>query len=111
TAPGTPPAPATWWRRRAATPGGASALWRSDAHPDTADGVQVARFVRGFAELAAQPGQVHVDRFVGTAVGQLPHLGQQLALADHFTGACGQVVQQSELPWGQVQGPALQGRL
>ena len=39
-----------------------------ELHADAAHGVQVARLLRGLAELAAQPGQVHVDGLVGAAV-------------------------------------------
>src|SRR5690606_29014681 len=109
---GTPPGPASWWRRRGREAcdaplhlslGGLAAvlttslLRRGQPHADAADGVHIARLLGGLAELASQPGQVDVDGLVRAAVRELPDLRQQLALADDLAGARGQVVQQVEL--------------
>src|SRR3954454_1701971 len=75
-------------------------LGAADAH--AADGVQVARLRGGLAELAAYPGQVHVDRAVTAAVRLLPHLGEQGALGDHLAPAAGEGEQQVELLAGEV---------
>ena len=63
------------------------------------------------AELAAQPRQVHVDRAVRAAPGQLPHLAQQVALGHDLAGAAGQREQQLELLAGQLDRPAVDGHL
>jgi hypothetical protein len=73
--------------------------------------VQVARLLRGLAELAAQPRQVDVDGLVRAAVGQLPDLGEQLAFAHDAAGAGGEVVQQVELAGRQLQGTAVDAGL
>ena len=64
----------------------------------------------GLTELAAQPGQVHVDGLVGPAVGRLPHLGEQRALRDDLTRARHEVGEQVELPRPQIELPAGQHR-
>src|SRR4051812_9908639 len=69
---------------------------------DTAHAVQVARLCRALAELAPQPGQVHVDSAVGAAPCELPHLAEQVALADDLTGAAGEREQQLELLASQL---------
>jgi hypothetical protein len=72
--------------------------------------VEVARFRGGLAELASQPGQVHVDGLVGTAQGLLPDLGQQLAAADHLARPTRQVREQVELEAGEIELVAAEGR-
>ncbi len=79
------------------------------AYADPADALEIARLGRRLAELAAQPRQVHVDGPVGAAVGLLPHLDQQGALADDLAGALGERQQQVELPPGQLELLAGQG--
>nr|BFE73853.1 hypothetical protein GCM10020092_071540 [Actinoplanes digitatis] len=70
--------------------------------------MQIAWRLRGLAELAAQPGQVHVDRLVRAAVRHLPNLGEQLPLRDHLPRAGREVVQQVELARREVQLRAVQ---
>ena len=72
------------------------------AHTHAADTVQVARIRRGLAELAPQPGQVHVDRPVASSVGLAPHVGEQLTLRDHLSRPLRQGQQQVELLARQV---------
>ena len=58
------------------------------------------------AELAAQPGQVDVDGLVRPAVGELPHLAQQLALGDDRADTRRQVGEQVELLRRQLHRPS-----
>ena len=62
------------------------------------------------AELAPQPRQVHVDRPVGTAVGLLPHLRQQLALGHDLPATRGEQGEHVELLARELQHPIVQGR-
>src|SRR5262249_57604175 len=66
---------------------------------------------RRFSELAPEPGQMDVDGAVGPSVWLVPHLGQELALRHHGTGARGQVVQEVELDACQVERATVQARL
>src|SRR4051812_28044051 len=82
---------------------------RAQAHPDAADGVEVARLARGLAELAAQPREVDVDRLV-LAVRLLPDLREELAARDDPVRPGGEVREQVELAAGQLQRLAGQRR-
>src|SRR3954469_16777529 len=66
------------------------------SYADPAHAVQVARLGRGLAELAPQPRQMDVDGALG-ALGLLPDVGQQVALADHDPWPLRQGQQQVEL--------------
>ena len=76
---------------------------------DPADGGQVPGLGRRLTQLAAQPGQVHVDRLVRAAPGLVPHVGEQLPLGHHVAGTLGQVGQQVELARAQVQHRLVEG--
>src|SRR6478736_138948 len=73
---------------------------------DSTHAVDVARVSRGLTELATQPGQVHVDRSVRATPGELPDLGEQVALGHYLARSPGQREQQVELLAGQIdRGP------
>src|SRR5665811_361434 len=72
------------------------------AHTYAADTVQVARICCRLAELAPQPGQVHVDRPVASAVGLAPHVRQQLTLRNHLSGSLRESEEEIELLARQV---------
>src|SRR6476661_9439340 len=69
---------------------------------DSTHAVDVARVSRGLTELATQPGQVHVDRSVRATPGELPDLGEQVALGHYLARSPGQREQQVELLAGQI---------
>jgi hypothetical protein len=73
--------------------------------------VQVTRLLRGFPELAAQPGDVDIDGLVGAAVGHAPDVSEQVTPGDHLAGMECQVVQQVELAPAQIQWRTVQGGL
>ena len=54
-------------------------------------------------QLPPQPGDVDVHGLVGAAIGQVPHLGHDLASGDHDARARGQERQQLELAGPKVQ--------
>src|SRR5450756_1194845 len=80
------------WPLRGMRSGGASVPARRSvrgrqAHTHAPNTVQVARICCRLAELAPQPGQVHVDRPVATPVGLAPHVREQLTLRNHLSGS------------------------
>src|SRR5215469_3332964 len=79
--------------------------------PDAADRVQVQRPLGVLAELAPEPGDMHVDGLIGAAIRHLPDVGQQISLGDYLAGSYRQVVQQVELPSGQIEWPTVEPRL
>src|SRR4249919_3177644 len=76
---------------------------RAELDPDPADRVHVTRLLRGFPELAAQPGDMDIDGLVGAAVGHAPDVSEQVTPGDHLAGVECQVVQQVELAPAQIQ--------
>src|SRR5215475_766042 len=74
-----------------------------EPEPDPAHGGDVARAVRVVAELAAEPGDVHVEglgRAPPLAVPDLPH---DLLPGDHLPGVVHQHTQQVELLGGELE--------
>src|SRR5215467_6925123 len=74
-----------------------------EPEPDPAHGGDVARAVRVVAELAAEPGDVHVEglgRAPPLAVPDLPH---DLLPGDHLPGVVHQHTQQVELLGGELK--------
>ena len=65
--------------------------------PDTSNGEQVPGLVGGLTQLAPQPGQVHVDRFVSPPERLIPNGSQKLTLGNHLSTSSGQEMQQIEL--------------
>src|SRR5262245_35118223 len=96
----------TMRRRTGVSAGGGG----DEAHADPSHRVQIAGLGARLPQLAPQPRQVDVDRLVGTAVGLLPDLGQQLAPGHHLGTAPGQVGQEVELEPGEVELAAVDGR-
>src|SRR5215469_9496322 len=76
---------------------------------DSAHGPQVSRPGGSFAQLAAQPGAVHVDGLV-VAVRLPPHLGEQLPPGDHHAGPGRQVGEQVKLAARQFERRAVKNR-
>src|SRR5262249_43239728 len=91
-------------RRTAASPLPAHGLLTQlEPEPDPAHGGDVARAVRVVAELAAEPGDVHVEglgRAPPLAVPDLPH---DLLPGDHLPGVVHQHAQQVELLGGELE--------
>src|SRR5665647_994913 len=78
-------------------------------HTYPAHAVKVDRGIGRLAELAAQPVQMDVDGLVSPAVGQVPHLGQDLTLGDDDTGSLGQVEEEVELLRAQLEVRTVEG--
>src|SRR6516162_2384051 len=98
--------------RRAALRAGASGLvWLfisdargiDEAHADPVYRPQVPGGGGGFAELAAQPGQVNIDGVFRAPVGLIPDFDQQLALGHHPSAPRGEQMQQVELFAAEAQ--------
>src|SRR5450756_1070441 len=78
-------------------------------HTYPAHAVQVDRGIGRFTELATQPVQVDVHGLVGPAVGQVPHLSQDLALGDDDAGSLGQIEEEVELLRAQLEARTVEG--
>src|SRR5665647_2468813 len=101
------------WQPRAVISAGASApvrrlVRRRKPHAYAADTVQVSRIRCGLAELASQPGQVHVDGPVASSVTLAPHVRQQLTFRDHLTRPLRQGEQEVKLLARQVDWHSVQ---
>src|ERR1035437_7809885 len=90
---------------------GQLAVGGGKANTHAADAVQVARDRCRLAELAPQPGQVHVDGPVTSAVGLTPYVRQQLTFGDHLPGPLSQGQQEVELLARQVNGQLVKADL
>src|ERR1035437_123058 len=78
------------------------AIWCRKPNTHAAYTVQIARGRCRLAEFATQPGQVHVNGSVTSAVRLTPHVRQQLAFGAHLPGPLGQSQQEVELLARQV---------
>src|SRR5215470_2531139 len=74
-----------------------------EAEPDAAHGGDVARAVRVVAQLAAEPGDVHVERLGRAPPLAVPDLPHDLFPGDHLPGVVHQHTQQVELLGGELK--------
>src|SRR5271170_5407390 len=95
------PAIATSAPPRLVAPPGLVAAFK--AEPDAADRGDVAGRVRVVAQLAAQPGDVHVERLGGGPPLRVPYLAHDLLAGDDLARVAEQDPQQVELLGGQVE--------
>src|ERR1700677_4292970 len=80
---------------------GSVATFETEA--DAADGGDVTRAVRVVAELATQPGDVHVERLGGRPPFRVPHLAHDLLAGDHLARLSQQDAEQVEFLGGEVE--------
>src|ERR1022692_2122600 len=73
--------------------------------------MQVPGLLSTLPELAPEPRNMDVHCLVCAAVRYPPYVREQLALGDYLPGPHGQVVQQVELPPGQIEPSAVECRL
>src|SRR5215468_8003086 len=74
-----------------------------EPEPDPAHGGDVARAVRVVAELAAEPGDVHVEGLGRAPPFAVPDLPHDLLPGDHLPGVVHQHAQQVELLGGELE--------
>src|SRR3954454_10866605 len=103
------PTLSTTMRRRTSV---RAVLGRDDQlHTDAAHAEEVSRLGGCLSQLAAQPGQVHIDRAVAAAPGELPDVGEKLALRDDLARPSGERGKQVELLAGELDASAVESRL
>src|SRR5258708_24782003 len=80
-------------------------------HADAPDGVEVPGLLGVLAELAPQPGDVHVHGLVSAAIRHPPHVSEELSLGDYLAGSNCQGIKKLEFSPGQVELAAVEGGL